>query len=68
MKKKLMLKKETLTELTSDKLRMVMGGGGDTDSCSCTSCGCSCKITSCNVITLTEDLTHFTANFIALDC
>lgn len=45
MKSKLQLKKETLTELTPNALRGVVGGAAGSDSC--TSCVCSCVELSC---------------------
>jgi natural product precursor len=63
--KKLMLKKETLTELTTDQLRMVFGGGGDSNGC--TSYGCSCVAASCNVINLTAQYTAAVAKYVTVD-
>ena len=60
MKSKLSLKKETLSELTSDALRMVQGGA---ESGSCTSCFCSCDHDSCKF-----DQAQVLVQYIALAC
>ena len=60
MKSKLSLKKETLSELTSDALRMVQGGA---ESGSCTSCVCSCYQLSCgDILTMVVDKVTGTVN------
>jgi hypothetical protein len=66
MKTTLSLKKETLAELTPDELRFV--NGGVDNSGSCTSCVCSCYAFSCFLWSVTDGLTQYTADYVAVNC
>ena len=57
MKSKLSLKKETLSELTTDQLKFIAGGA---ESGSCTSCVCSCYAVSCFLWSVTDGVTVWT--------